>query len=174
MANVPLRLQVLRNLTACLEQTSGSDHLGQPFDLRGQVFRGRTEFGEETSLPAVSILEGPQPDIGIYAGFKEARNTDWLLLMQGWAKDDKANPNDPAYWLQAAVEEQLSKIMARKPGRPSPLHPEFYLLGGLITEIEIGPPVVRPLQEKASARAFFYQPIRVGLAEYVGETYIPT
>lgn len=172
MADFPLRLDILKRLVALLELTEGLDQAGVPFDLTGKVFRGRTEFGDEQLLPALSILEAPTPDIGTFAGAFEARNSSWVLLLQGWAKDDKLNPSDPAYYLQAAVESQLAKVNAKSAnGLRRALYPEFYLLGDTITQLEIGPPVVRPLDKSTSSRAFFYQPIRVGIAEYVGEPY---
>lgn len=169
MAEIPYKLLVLQRLVTLLEGTTGVDHMNRPYDLRGCVYRGRTEFGEETTLPALSILEAPTPDIGVFAGNFEARSSNWVLLLQGWATDDHANPSDPAYWLAAATEARLGIVMAKKDHRP--LDKEQYLLGGIITQLEVGPSVIRPLDNKASSRAFFYQPIRVGLAQYVGEPY---
>lgn len=173
MAKVPYRLAVLNAITGLLELVDGPDHLGQPFDLRAKVYRGRTEYGDETSLPALSVLESPNPDIGRFAGSGEAFADKWTLLVQGWAKDDKDNPSDPAYYLAAAVLEKLALITAtRKDSSGRPLDQQAYLLGGLITDAEIGAYVVRPVDKQASSRAFFYLPIRLGLARDVGEPYL--
>lgn len=172
MAEVPLRLYVLQRLTALLEGTNGPDQTGTPFNLVGSVFRGRTEFGNETELPALSILEAPSPDVGRFAGDGQAINESWLLLIQGWAKNDMHNPCDPAYWLAAAVQQRLALISAeRNDGSARPLDKEWYKLGGLLTSCDVGPSVVRPPDAKTSSRAFFYQPIRVGLAQRVVEPY---
>lgn len=173
MAKVPYRLAVLNALTGLLEMANGPDHMGQPFNLSGKVFRGRTEFGEETALPALSILESPTPDIGRFAGSGEAFADKWTLLVQGWAKDDKDNPSDPAYYLAAATLERLALITAtRNDASGRPLDKQAYLLNGLLTDAEIGAYVVRPVDKQASSRAFFYLPIRLGLARDVGEPYL--
>lgn len=173
MTKVPYRLAVLNALSSQLEMVNGPDHLGQPFNLSGQVFRGRTEFGEETQLPALSVLESPSPDIGRFAGSGEAFADKWTLLVQGWAKDDKDNPSDPAYYLAAAVLERLGLIIAIKPGNSGrPVDPQAHMLGGLITDAEIGAYVVRPVDKQASSRAYFYLPIRLGLARDVAEPYL--
>lgn len=172
MIEIPTRLYVLQRLTALLEGTNGPDQFGVPYDLTGKVYRGRTEFGNETDLPALSILEAPSPDVGKFAGSYQAMSESWLLLIQGWAVNDMQNPCDPAYWLAAAVQQRLALIVAeRSDGSARPLDKEWFNLGGLITQCEVGPSVVRPPEAKASSRAFFYQPIRVGLAQRVIEPY---
>lgn len=168
---IPFRLEVLKRLTALLEATTGDDHNDQPFSLVGKVYRGRIEFGQDTVLPAVSILEAPAPDIGRFAGANEAMAEKWTLLIQGWALDDKENPSDPAYYLAAAVQAQLARIVdLDDAGRPvdKPAH----LLGKLVTDFELGPYVVRPFDTKTSSRAFFYLPVRVGLARNVNQPYL--
>lgn len=172
MAEVPVRLYVLQRLTALLEGVNGPDQDGATFNLVGSVFRGRTEFGNETELPALSILEAPSPDIGKFAGNGQAISESWLLLIQGWARNDMQNPCDPAYWLAAAVQQRLALINAeRNDGSARPLDKEWYNLGGLLTSCDVGPSVVRPPDARTSSRAFFYQPIRVGLAQCVVEPY---
>lgn len=169
---MPFRLEVLKRLTTLLEATTGEDHDGVPYALAGRVYRGRIEFGNETELPALSILEAPAPDIGRFAGQNEARADTWTLLIQGWAVDDKQNPTDPAYYLAAAVEAQLARIVMEDSRSGRPIDKTNYLLGELITGIEIAPSVVRPPDTRTSSRAFFYQPVRVGLARSVGQPYL--
>lgn len=173
MADIPARLHVLQRLATLLEGVTAPDQNGAPYNLVGKVYRGRTEFGDETALPAISILEAPSPDIGKFAGSNQALNENWLLLIQGWAVNDPLNPCDPAYWLAAAVQQRLALVNAeRADGSSRPLDKDWYLLGGLLTKCEVGPSVVRPLEAKTSSRAFFYQPIRVGLAQLVIAPYL--
>lgn len=171
---IPQKLAVLQRLTALLEATDGPDEKGVAYNLQGQVFRGRVEFGDETTLPALSILEAPMPDVGIFGGANEMISENWTLLVQGWAKDDPKNPSDPAYWLSAAVTAQLGRTTAIRNGSSGkPLYPDNYLLGGTIVTIEVGGSVVRPLDAKTSSRAFFYLPIRIRLANPVSDPYLP-
>lgn len=172
MARIPFRLEVLKRLTDLLGGVYGEDIDGNPFDMSGRVHRGRIEFGTETLIPALSILESPNPDIGIFAGSGEAMADRWTLLLQGWARDDVDNPSDPAYYLAAAVQERLALVVAtRDDGSGRPVDPTSFHLGGIVTDIEIGPYVVRPVDARTSSRAFFYQPIRVGLARDVDQPY---
>ena len=134
--------------------------------------RGRHVIGnEQTPLPALAILEAPRPDVADYAD-EEAfmRHDKWTLLIQGRALDDKLNPSDTAYWLEAAVEERLSQVIATKSSGTAK-YPAVYMLGGLVTSFEIAPPVVRPPDDKVSAAAYFFLPIRVGIAANVGSPY---
>lgn len=167
----PLRLQVLEAMTAWLQGiTPANDY---EFDLSQSVFRGRKQFGQEMSVPAISILESPRPDIGVYTGVgRETRKEDWLLLIQGWVDDDAVNPTDPAYYLAAAVEHRLAQVVEKKPGNGKPAYPEIYRFGELITDMELSPSMCLPPQEQLSARAFFYLPVRVGLALNVGQPYV--
>lgn len=175
MADIPLRLVVLKRLTTLLEQINALDQNGVAYNLTGNVYRGRTEFGTETMLPALSILEAPAPALGNFAGENggEAMRDTWLLLIQGWATDDKLNPSDPAYYLAAATVQQLAKITAtRSDGSGRPADPVNHLLGGIIDKLEVGPYVVRPLDNTSSSRAFFYLPIRMGIAQLLSEPYL--
>jgi hypothetical protein len=54
------QLDILRALTAHLEGINPEN--GYDYDMRGRVFRGRAEFGDDTPLPHLSILEAPRPD----------------------------------------------------------------------------------------------------------------
>lgn len=169
----PHRLQVLKSLCTHLE---GIVHVeGDPdadyrgFNLAGKVFRGRAIFGDGDPETMLSLLEAPRPDFPTYAGTNnEASSESWNLLLQGWTKDDKLNPTDPAHLLMDAVERRLARIIQTKRGSGTPTYPTEYMLGGLISSFAFGPGVVRPPSEGASSRAYFYLPIRVGLASIVG------
>ena len=173
MADIPFRLAVIKRLCELIETTDGPDHNGAPFDLTGKVYRGRTEFGTETQLPAVSVLESPNPDLGIFGGGKEALSENWTLLIQGWALDDKSNPSDPAYYLAAAVQQKIALTsLTKSDGSGRPVASQWYNLGSLDVMVEVGPSVVRPFDSKTSSRAFFYLPVRVSIARNVGEPYL--
>jgi hypothetical protein len=154
------RLIALKALTAHLEQITTAE--GFSFDLLQKVFRGRAIFGEEAPKLMLAILEPPRPDLGIWAGGNQARKEDWPLLLQGTAVDDPENPGDVLYELMWQVEIQLSKINAVDNGG-MPLYPEAYLLGRTVTDFQMGPGVVTAPAD-LTQRAFFYLPLRVGIA----------
>lgn len=170
MTQVPLRLEILKRLTALLEGPLTID--GEEVSMEGAVFRGRNIVGEEVKpLPIISIIEAPRPDIASFAGEGVGRHDQWTLLITGRAEDDAANPSDSAYYLYAAVEERLGRVIAVKVSGTAK-YPEHHLLGGLISSLEIAPPVVRPPDDKVvSASAYFFLPIRVGIASRLGEPY---
>lgn len=154
------RLEILKRLTAHLEGVDGVD----PFthNLKGKVFRGRSIYGTGDPLPLVSILEGKASDYGSFADdVQTVRKDSWLLLVQGWTKNDTMNPTDPVYALLADVELRLSDILATEHGRPK--FSGVYMLGGLISSLTIAAPVVRPPDDGVSDKAFFYLPVLVGL-----------
>lgn len=158
------RLQVLKALCAHLETITTPD-----FTLNDCVFRGRAIYSDSDPTTMLSLLEAPRPDQPIMGGTnREASHEQWALLLQGWTKDDFTHPTDPAYALMDAVETHLGQIVASDRMKGTPTYPQAYMLGGLITSFSFGPGVVRPPTEGVSSRAFFYMPIRVGLAKVVG------
>lgn len=167
---MPLRLAILIALCDHLKKITPTN--GYTYDLSEAVFRGRTIIGAERSPGAMlSIIEAPRPDVASFAGeWNDSRRDQWTLLIQGVADDDKANPSDPAYYLVAEVEQQLSRITATK-GSGSPLYPDEFNLGRLVTGLEIAPPVVRPPEDRVSASAYFFLPIRLGVAVETGRPY---
>jgi hypothetical protein len=163
------RLQVLKALTLLLEGTVVTPVAGitpaLPATLDGCVFRGRSVFSDSDPKTMLSILESPRPGGAQYAGEGEARNEDWLLLIQGFCPDDKENPSDPVYSILEDVEQRLSRINAiASDGTGKPAFPAHYMLGGLITRFQASPGVVRPPTENVSSKSFFYLPVQVGLA----------
>jgi hypothetical protein len=139
------------------------------FDLQGKVFRGRAAFGKEAPETMLSILEAPRSDIPATAGMNTvAKSEEWMLLLQGWTKDDVLNPTDPVYALVDVVERRLSEIIVTRAHTGKPLYPASYMLGGLLSSFSYGPPMVRPPTEGLSPKAFFYMPLRAGLATVVG------
>lgn len=164
---VPKQLQIMRRLTSHLEKISAEFYpdFGFPedFDLEGSVFRGRTTLGPSDKYPALSILEAPNPKTGVPAGENKKRLEDWVILLQGFVKDDAENPTDPAYELKAIVEYHLARLVAIRESDGDPLFPDEYLLGKLVTGLTIGQGVVRPPEVNVSPKAFFYIPLTVKL-----------
>jgi hypothetical protein len=155
------KLDILMALTAHLETITVLN--GYEHDLTGRVFRGHAVWGDEMSLPMVSVLEAPRPDERARLGGHERafRSEDWMLMVQGWVEDDKANPTDPAYALQADVEKCLSRLVEINEANGRAVYPESYRLGNRVSAITIGPGVVSPARERVSAKAFFYLPLVV-------------
>lgn len=171
---IPKRLLILQRLTEhleCLVPANGYEH-----NLSGRVSRGRVVIGDEhvrtSTDPIISILESPRPDLASYTGeWGEMRKDNWTLLLQGLVRDDPLNPTDPAYRLVAEVELHLSRLVAARTETGKPLYPNEHLLGGVITSLEIAAPVVRPPEKGVSNTAFFYLPLRVGIAGNIGQPY---
>ena len=167
----PKRLAVIMALQNLLGQISTAD--GDAFDMAGRVRRNRILFGQDVTgnPPALSILEAPKPDDGLFGGEQKGHRSDvWTLLVQGIVEDDKRDDNaDNAYFLCQDVERRLARIMAVKSGSGTPKYPDAYLLGGMISAVEIAPPVVRPPEAGVSDNAFFYLPIKLTISVEIGE-----
>lgn len=135
-----------------------------PYDLSKSVFRGRVEFGDEVKEPFVVLLEAPRQLDPLGAGTgRLVSDEDWILLVQGFAKDDKKNPLDPAYDLLAWVQMRLARITTeKKNGGRGGLYPNEWRLGGLIADVRYQIPIVRPGKDNVSDTAYFYMPISVG------------
>lgn len=171
MARLSKKLQILQVLTAHLQGITAAN--GYDYDLSSSVFRGRTEFGPNDPLPAVSILEIPRPEVGDFSGTENlTHKEEWMLLVQGWIQDDKINPTDPAYGLGAAVQQRLSDLIATKKNGAI-ANPDIYRLNGLVTCLYIGPFTVRPPQAQVSSTAYFFLPLRVGVVTDVSQPFVP-
>lgn len=151
--NDPKQLRIIKKLCNILELTSGYE--GIP------VFRGTLVVSAREVEDCLSILEAPRPIVGEPAGHEGYRRREtWTLLVQGWPKDDKKNPSDPAYFLKAAVEERLYRVIAVDEKTGLPAYPDDYLLGGDVASLTIGQGVVRPPEQEAASRlAMFYLPL---------------
>lgn len=175
---IPLRLQCLRALTTLIESTeTGTWEDDTPIDLAGKVQRGRKVFSdsdfEENEDTLISILEAPRPLVGLYAGVEQtARKESWQLLLQGWTKDDKLHPSDPAYFLQSAVEQRVSRA-AQRDDQGLPVFPDDYRLGGLAYELILGQGIVRPAEGDPSRYTMFYVPLTIVLALETSKPYQP-
>lgn len=174
MAGESKRLATLIALTTFLKNEVSVAN-GYKHDLAGKVFRGRMFYTNDDPVPMVSILENIDPDRypRRAGGDFEAKITaeDWVLLIQGWAKDDKENPTDPAYELMADVRKALAKLEKRS--RPDEVQVENpnYRLGGLIVGMTMEPGIARPPVEQVSSRAFFWMRIAFKFVENPNDPY---
>lgn len=169
-SKVHARLRVLQAITAHLEgitQPNGYQH-----DLTGRVYRGRDLFGTNDKPPFIAIIEAKSSDIGNFADEnKTIRSDQFVVLVQGFAEDDKLNPTDGAYQLLMDVEARLSDIIATKPDGTAE-YPGVYNLRGLITSMAIASPVVRPPENGVSSTAYFYLPLRIGMAVNIKKPWL--
>lgn len=170
---VPKRLAIIRALQALLEGVSEAE--GDAFTLAGKVYRNRSLLGadmnERPNLPMVALIEAPRSDIGSYGGDeREMRRDSWSILVQGIAADSKrGEKSDDVYYLCQDVEKRLHRMQAEKPSNGKPLYPEHHMLGGMITSVEIAPPIVRPPENGVANNAFFYIVLRFGVAMKIGD-----
>ena len=163
----PLRLEIQKRLTALLSTITVAN--GYHVDIGANVFRGRGVFGDETPLPALSILEVPIPlDQLPPPGDSPLAKGGWELVVQGWVKDDKANPTDPAHVLLADVKKCLAAEMKKINWNRDT--DGILGLGREITKLYIGAGVVRP-PEEVSAKAYFWLTITLDLAEDLEHPY---
>lgn len=179
MSNIPTRLLVLMRLCDLLEGPLVID--GVSTSLAGKVYRGRNLLGDESvaddMCPCLSIIEAPRPDIAVFAGDGEARLDALTLLITGvandleWAPGNTNQRGDAGYYLHAAVEERLARIVSLKAKTGNPEFPEHYMLGNLITSLAVAPPVVRPEGDKLSSKATFFLPVRVGIGGALWQPY---
>ena len=158
----PLKLNVMKSMTAALEEISTVDD-AYWHDLANKVYRGRTVYDDRDPTEMVTILEVPIPPEQMQtpsdARFKRG---GWELFVQGWVKDDKENPTDPAYYLMEDVTQRILLEKAKVGGQGfSPEYPFGYKQ---ITGIELGQGVVRPEDERSNL-AFFWLPLTLVLVE---------
>lgn len=167
----PKRLAVIKALVALLGRISTED--GNAFTLKDKVYYNRLLFGQDVTgqPPALSIVEAPRPDAALFAGEDGSNRSDhWTLMIQGIVPDTKRDSDgDAAYYLVQDVERQLQRITEVSGGSGMPKFPGDYMLGDMISGVEIAPPVVRPPEAGVSDNVFFYLPIRIGIAVKIGE-----
>lgn len=173
----PFRLQILKAITAALDEINGEDG-GYNFDLRPfpatnqdgvefiqtRNFRGRVVFGETDPLPMTAVLEVViPPDQYPSAPDNPNRHGGWDLMLQGFVDDDFENPTDPAQYLLADVVSRLAKELPR-------VYEDGIFGMKAITELRLGVGVVRPPDE-VSAKAYFWLPVTVVLVEDLSNPY---
>lgn len=159
------QLRILKKISAHLEATSGYEGI--------RCYRGKLVVSAKEIEDCLSVLEAPRPVVGQPAGNEGYRRLEtWTLLVQGWPKDDKDNPSDPAYALKAAVEQWLYRIIAVNEKTGLPVYPDLYMLGRDIKSLTIGQGVVRPPTEEAASRlAMFYLPLILEITTDVSNPY---
>lgn len=160
------QLVIMQRLTTLIEGITPAN--GYDYDLTGRVYRGKSVFGANETVPFISILESLRPDpTPLEAGPERMiREEDWELLIQGWAKTNEAFPTDDLYNLKGALEKRLSRIVARD-AAGNPAFPDDYRLGrdgtgprsGLVTGARIGPGVVRAATPQTGGVAALYLPM---------------
>lgn len=156
-----IKLQIQQKLTTILNEITVAN--GFNTENKG-TYRGRSQFGSETDVPFLALLESPRSDISDWATEDNTVSKDgWTLLVQGFvAANGQEHPTDAAYIFLHDVETQLGKIAAsRSNGMSGGKYPDYFMLGGLITKIELDPAVVRPGGDDVSPMAYFYQPVRL-------------
>lgn len=163
----PIRLEIMTRMADALKEITIAN--GYKVEIGDSVYRGRGVYGDETPLPALSILEAPIPlDQLPSAKNNTSQAGQWELVVQGWVKDDRVNPTDPAHVLLADVKQRL----AREKRKSDWDEPEdgIFGLGRFVTGLYIGPGVVRP-PEEISAKAYFWLTITLDIAEDMAEPY---
>lgn len=170
MRPLPKRLVILNALRDLLAGINENE--GGTFNMAGKVYVNRLLFGADVTAqaPALSIVEAPRPDFALYGGEDNFMRADkWTLLIQGITPDDKtANSEAWPYFLEQDVELRLRRMTELR-ASGSPAYREHYLLGDRIASVEVAPPVIRPPEAQVSSHAFFYVPIRLGIAVEIGE-----
>lgn len=161
------RLTVLKSLTTLLETITVAN--GYQHTLTGAVFRGRLKYDDNAPLPMLSIIEYPQVEYTakfVGSGQKKYKH-GWDLMIQGWAEGTGQHPTDKAHLLLADVQKALAAIGndggAQAPGAS-------FMLGGLISQIEMTPGLVRPADENSSVPCFYLR-VKVEVAENPSDPY---
>jgi len=160
----PKQLRIIRKLVAIVEATSGYEGT--------KCWIGKSVLTAKDSEDTFSLLEAPRPVVGSGAAENNVkRNEPWTLLLQGWPVDDHEEPSAPAYWMKAAVEQQLSLIIAELPNG-APRRDPIYMLGGDISALTVGQGVVRPAGDSAPSRlAMFYLPLIIEMNTDIRNPY---
>lgn len=176
ITRVPLRLEILRAITAALKTINPEN--GYEFDLRDEytpdneprqrVVRGRLHIGNDEPVPMVSLLEPPmvaQPTDTKKQADNTIRHGAWDIIIQGWVQDDPHNPTDAAYQLEAEVRRRLAAEKKRPDARPGNSSGRNYFgMGNKIHNMTIGAPVIRP-NEHVSEQAVFYLVLTLEISE---------
>jgi hypothetical protein len=164
----PFRLRVQKTLADVLRTITPDD--GYAYDLSQSVFRGRLYFGDGDPIPMISILEPPVPfDAQPAPPNATTSQTDWNLLVQGFADDDRENPTDPAHLLMAEVKRRLAVEQKRQLALPRRGANPFGLNDpdkrNRVESFKIGGGVVRPPEQQVSNKAYFWLTLTLKITE---------
>ena len=167
MADDPVRLRILKNMTACLQEITVAN--GYKVDVGQNWFRGRVIFGENDPMPMGVLLEVPIP-LDQVPPPRDSSNASgtWELMLQGFTTDDSENPTDPAHYFLADVKKRLA-IEKRKALNENP-EDGIFGLGNFVTDLRIGSGVVRPPDE-ISATAYFWLTVTLDTVEDLFDPY---
>jgi hypothetical protein len=168
VALVPTSLLVLQRLQAHLRlmapgQQEYRDRDDAVYDLSSSVYLHRVLFGADTAAPFLSLLPAPKQEPYDAADMERLTSrSDWLLLLQGYERND-GDEIEAAYYLMAAAQAHLSRIVEQRKSGSGPKYPDEHLLGlnGVVTALDIGQGIVRPPDGQQVARTFFYIPLVV-------------
>ena len=175
MPDDPFRLRVMKALCDQLKTITvdnGYAHdLSDYVDADGvtmeRVFRGRDLCGENDGLPLSSVLEDPrQGESNNASGNAPQAVNPWRLLIQGFARDDKFHPLDPAYHLSGDVVKALASA---KTSRHSTLG--FPEKAPTVMKMVIGQPIHRPGRDEISSVAYCLVPVTLTLAEILDQPH---
>jgi len=182
---LPFKLRVLRALTDALKEiTPANGYVSDMADFdpgdgipKERVYRGRMWFGEDDTLPMLSILEGTSPadEVAEPPVNTATQEVDWHLLVQGFVVDDPVNPTDPAYVLMADVRKRI--VMERK-RKDAAGDPDPFALGvgsqsgnkNQIVSVSVGPGVVRPADD-VSSRAWWWFSLTIRIIDNAEAPY---
>jgi hypothetical protein len=167
----PFRLRVMKGICAALKTITvenGYQHdMGDFEDSAGRtverVFRGRDFFGDNDPLPMLSILEDPRSPEGLNGSTTSGKSQNpFRVLIQGFTKDDKKNPLDPAYMLSA---DTIKALVSAKQASTGILGLNQPLRAPCVMGMSIGQPVHRPGNDEISEHAYFLVGVTLILAE---------
>lgn len=167
----PFRLRVMKGVCDVLKSitvANGYAHDMADFqDSAGRtaerVFRGRDFFGDNDPLPMLSVLEDPRSPEAMNGPTTSAKSQNTLrLLIQGFTKDDKSHPLDPAYRLSA---DTIKAIAAAKRSDTGVLGLNRPLRAPCVMAVSIGQPIHRPGGDDVSDHAYFLVGLTLLLAE---------
>ena len=158
MGDLPVRLIIKKRIVEVLE---GIDNGA----FKDRVFRGRAIFGDDDPIPMISVLEPPIPLETIRSAAENPNQAGrWELLVQGWPKDDKKNPTDPADMLLAKVKAALAAERRRDRSM------NILGLKNMVTDLHIGHGASRPSDE-VSVRAYFWLIITLKIVEDMSDPF---
>ncbi len=169
----PFRLRVQKAIAAAISEISVAD--GYALDLADSVFRGRLIYGDNDSVPMISIIEPPLPnEMRPSPMVSTVEDGWWDIIVQGFVRDDRENPTDPAHVAMADVKRRLAMELKRKgtganARQPDPFGVNFNADGStrrnIIEQFKIGAGVVRPPEEAVSTKAYFWLTLRLKIVE---------
>lgn len=169
------RLTVMKALCTLLEGITVAG--GYQHTMTGKVSRGVPVLGANEDLPWINVLEFPKLDTEVQwtggsTSGKQKYKHQWELVIQGWTAtptgaDATMNPTDPTYRLLADVQKRLARIVDMgNGGAPG----ADYMLGGLVSNFDWSPGMVRPVDENSSTPCFYLR-VRIEVAETTSDPY---